>query len=348
MTSIDIDRLKDFIGSLLKTADVRPDVADVVTRVLVQGDQLGQHTHGVKLARGYLRDLRSGHASADPQNLQVLKSASSVRLYDAGYLLGPYVLDTVLGWAAGAAREHGVAIANVNRSHHIACLGAYLKQVVDQNLVCIIMSSDPAVASVAPFGGTRPMYTPNPVAVGIPGSPDPVLIDVSMSSITNGMVAKRRALGQRLDHPILQAADGTLTDDPAALSTEPPGTILPLGGQAYGHKGYALGLMVEAMTSGLGGHGRKDKPKGWGASVHIQVIDPEFLGGIDALKQELGLFAQGVADNPPIDPKRPPRVPGAQGMAKWRLADQQGLTLPDDVLAELRAAADEAGVPAPF
>ncbi|MEI2417399.1 Ldh family oxidoreductase [Orrella sp. JC864] len=348
MTRIELSPLSDFIDRLFQSAQAAPEVAAVTTRVLVQGDRLGQHTHGVKLARGYLRDLRSGHASADPARLRTLKSAASIRLYDAGYLLGPCVMDAVLGWATEAARTHGVAVANVSRSHHIACLGAYLKQATDQNLVCLIMCSDPAVASVAPYGGTRALYTPNPLAVGIPGEPDPVLIDVSMSSITNGMVQKRRALGQRLDHPVILAADGSLSDDPAALSADPPGTILPLGGMAYGHKGYALGLMVEAMTSGLGGHGRKDRPQGWGASVHVQVIDPDFLGGVAALKAELAVFAQGVADNPPLDPARPPRLPGAQGMRNWRRAEREGVVLPEDVIAELRAAAQEAGLPYPF
>lgn len=348
MTSIDIARLTDFIANLFEAERVPAEVARVVTRVLLRGDQLGQHTHGVKLARGYLRDLRGGHAHADPQRLQALKSAPAIRLYDAGYLLGPYVMDTVLDWASGAARQHGVAVANVRRSHHIACLGAYLKQVVDQDLVCIIMSSDPAVASVAPYGGTRAVYTPNPLAIGIPAEPDPVLVDVSMSSITNGMVQKRRTLGQRLDHPVILKSDGTLSDDPAELSADPPGTILPLGGMAYGYKGYALGLMVEAMTSGLGGHGRKDRPQGWGASVHVQVIDPEFLGGVAALKSELATFAQAVASNPPLDPARPPRLPGAQGMRNWRRAEAQGVALPPDVTAELRSAAEEAGLPYPF
>jgi LDH2 family malate/lactate/ureidoglycolate dehydrogenase len=55
-----------------------------------------------------------------------------------------------------------------------------------------------------------------------------------------------------------QAADGSLTDDPAALFAEPPGVALGLGGQEYGHKGFGLGLMVEALTMGLSGYGRAD------------------------------------------------------------------------------------------
>ena len=71
---------------------------------------------------------------------------------------------------------------------------------------------------------------------------------------------------------------GEATDDPAALKASPPGAILPLGGLDRGHKGFGLGLMVEALTAGLGGYGRADKPTSWGASVFLQMIDPEAFG----------------------------------------------------------------------
>lgn len=346
--SIAIEDLNRFVQQLFVAEQVDPVVARVVSDVLVAGDRLGQHTHGVKLARGYLRDIRNGHAAIDPQRLTVLKSSPVLRLYDAQYLLGPYVLHETLQWASAAAREYGIGVANIRQSHHIACLGAYLKSVVDQDLVCVIMSSDPAAASVAPFGGTRAIQTPNPLAMGIPGEPEPILIDVSMSSITNGMVGKQRQLGKKLNHPVLLTADGTLSNDPETAFASPPSTILPLGGMEYGYKGFALGLMVEALTSGIGGFGRKDKPTGWGASVYIQVIDPEYLGGLQALKDEVAFLSEQVSTNPPIDPARPPRMPGWNGMANWHKADRQGVQLPEDVIAELRQAAIETRLGYPF
>ena len=54
---------------------------------------------------------------------------------------------------------------------------------------------------------------------------------------------------------------GNATDDPAVLFNEPKGTLLPLGGLDAGHKGYALALLVEALTGGLAGFGRADPSK---------------------------------------------------------------------------------------
>src|SRR3546814_18826548 len=122
-----------------------------------------------------------------------------------------------------------------------------------------VCSSDlPSVASVAPFGGTRSVYTPDPVAVGIPTSGDPILVDISASITTNGLTGRLHGEGRRLDHAWVIDADGNPSTDPAVLFTDPPGTILPTGGLDHGHKGYGLALTVEALTPALAGHGRPD------------------------------------------------------------------------------------------
>ena len=81
-----------------------------------------------------------------------------------------------------------------------------------------------------------------------------------------------------LPHAWVQDARGTPTDDPRVLFEEPKGTLLPLGGLEAGHKGYALALMIEAMTAALAGFGRADPKEGWGATVFVQVLDPRVRG----------------------------------------------------------------------
>ena len=62
------------------------------------------------------------------------------------------------------------------------------------------------------------------------------------------------AAGGRLPGRWVMDKDGVETDDPSV--THAGGSILPIGGVDHGHKGYALGLLVEALTQGLGGYGR--------------------------------------------------------------------------------------------
>src|SRR5262245_50323220 len=177
-----------------------------------------------------------------------------------------------------------MAAVVVRRSHHIGCLASFLQAATDRGLMVIVASSDPSVASVAPFGGRRAVFTPDPMAVGIPTEGDPILIDQSASITTNGLSDRLRREGKRFPGPWALDAGGKPTDDPAVLFTDPPGTLLPTGGADHGHKGYGLALLIEALTQGLGGFGRADAPKGWGASVFVQVLDPVAFGGADEFR----------------------------------------------------------------
>ncbi len=53
-------------------------------------------------------------------------------------------------------------------------------------------------AGLADPVGTAALFTPNPIAVGIPTEGDPILIDVSMSCTTNGFVQRMAGVRERL------------------------------------------------------------------------------------------------------------------------------------------------------
>lgn len=320
------------------------EVSEITSNILIEGDLLGHHTHGVKLANGYLRDLKSGHATGDHSVLSIKEISAVATLFDGHYLLGPYLVQKALERSATAARESGIGIVSIKRSHHIACLAAYLQPFVEQGLLPIVMTSDPAVKSVAPFGGVDPVYTPNPIAMGIPSRVQPIMMDVSMSTVTNGSVAKANAENAKLAHPVILTNSGNVSDDPSAFFSDPPGSILPLGGMEFGHKGFAMGLMVEALTSALGGFGRKDDPNGWGASVTVMVIDPTLFAGQSAFLDETDRLINACLNSTPVDPQRPVRMPGQAGLGRREAYLAEGIPLPDDVVAELHKAIDDSSL----
>src|SRR5690606_19621671 len=110
---------------------------------------------------------------------------------------------------------------------------------------------------------------------------------------------------RELPGPWLIDAGGRPTGDPAVLQAEPAGAMLPLGGTDLGHKGFALALLVEALTSALGGFGRADAPRDWGASVFLQVIDPAAFGGREAFRRETTALA-GRCHASAVPPGKPP------------------------------------------
>ena len=211
----------------------------------------------------------------------------------------------------------------------------------------VLASSDPAVASVAPFGGKRAVFTPNPLAVGIPSSGDPVLIDISASITTNGMTARLRAQKQSFEHPWLLTHEGQPTNEPEALFTDPPGTILPTGGLDHGHKGYGLALLVEALTQGLGAFGRSATPRGWGASVFVQILDPDAFGGMEGYCRETDWLAQACRDTPPRPGVEAVRLPGARALSLRRAALERGVTLHAGIIETLREQGAPLGIDPP-
>ena len=348
--TIPADALRAYAAALLRAAGLAADRADTVADVLVEGDLLGHDTHGLAQLPGYLGALANGTMAATGEPQAVADRGAAV-LWDGGRLPGPWLVVQAIGLATGRARQHGTGTVVIRRSHHIACLAAYAERVARQGMVMLLASSDPSVASVAPHGGTRALMTPNPLAAGFPtggaAGDDPVIMDISTSTTTNGLTGRLHREGRLLDHPWLLDAAGQPSRDPAVLFTDPPGTILPLGGRDSGHKGYALGLLVEALTAGLGGFGRADPAEGWGAAVFLQVLDPAAFGGADAFVRQTRWLADAAQGVPPVPGGPPVRLPGGRGLERKRAAAADGLRLHPSILPGLAPWAERFRVDAP-
>jgi LDH2 family malate/lactate/ureidoglycolate dehydrogenase len=340
------DELRTFAATLLERAGLPGERARTVADVLLEGDLLGHSTHGLDLLAAYLREVDAGRMAREG-GPEILSDLGAVMTWDGRYLPGPWLVTEAIARARGRLSTHHLVTVVIRRSHHIACLQAYLKPVTDAGLVLLLMSSDPAAAGVTPHGGVASRLTPNPIAAGIPTDGDPMLIDVSMSTTTNAMTRRVAGEGGRLAGEWVVDADGAATDDPSVLFGERRGALLPLGGLDLGHKGFALALIVEALTSGLAGHGRADEPHEWGASVFVQLIDPEAFGGRVAFTRETSRLAE-ICRSTPVAAGRPPvRLPGEAALARRRRQLREGVTLHPSTLPALVPWAERFGVPLP-
>lgn len=341
-----VDPLVAFARALLDRAGVRADIAQDVAEVLVDGDLLGHTTHGLALLAGYLGEIEKG-SMAKSGAPTIVNERPAAQTWDGGRLPGPWLTLRALDAAAAMAATQGTGTVVIRRSHHIACLAAYLLRATERGLVAIVQSSDPVVAAVVPHGGMTPFITPNPIAAGLPTSGDPILVDVSTSITSMGYTRQRMDAGEKLPGAWAIDAAGNATDDPAALWKEPKGALLPLGGLDAGHKGFGLGLMIEALTAGLSGFGRADPKEGWGATVFVQVLDPEAFAGLAAFRRQmdfLGASARDTAPRPGVDRVR---LPGEGGLRRCREQKANGVALYPAIMPALKPWADKLGVPIP-
>jgi LDH2 family malate/lactate/ureidoglycolate dehydrogenase len=332
--------------ALLVKAGMDPDIAAVVAEVLVEGDLLGHTTHGLALLPAYLQELEEGTMTARGVP-EVLVDRGSVVTVDGRYLPGPWLIHWAMDLAFERIGRHPVVTAVIRRSHHTAALAAFAKRATDKGYVFLMTCSDPSVRSVAPFGGLEPLYTPNPIAAGFPTEGEPVIIDISTSSTAVGVTNRRYREGRRLPNPWLLDSSGVPSDDPAVLFTDPPGSILPLGGMDLGYKGYALGILVEALTASLAGSGRADGIERWGASVFLQIIDPRGFSGIKAFTRETQWLAEICRSNPARAGDPPVRLPGERALKLRSEQLAHGLRLYPSIMPAIEPWAQKLGVSLP-
>ncbi len=338
--------LTRFAQALLVRAGLPDDQAQAVAAVLVDGDLMGHTTHGLQLLAGYLGEIEKRGMAVEGEP-EVLSSRPAAQLWDGRRLPGPWLVLRALDRAAALAKAQGTGTIVIRRSHHIASLASYHRRAAEQGLVLLLACSDPNTASVAPFGGLDPVFTPNPVSAGFPTGGTPVSVDISTSTTTNGLTNRLHQQGGKLPAPWLIDGHGQPSDDPAVLFNEPKGTILPLGGLDSGHKGYGLSLLVEALTGGLAGHGRADPREGWGATVFLQVLDPQAFAGLAAFERQVGEVARQCRASKPATAGRPVRLPGERGYRQAASQADSGVALHAGILESLVPWARKYGVAVP-
>jgi len=338
--------LLDFARQLLAAAGMPDDKAQAVAGILVEGDLLGHTTHGLQLLPSYLGEIEAGSMRVEGAP-EVINETPAALTWNGRRLPGPWLVLQALEAAAAKAKACGTGTVVIRQSHHIACLAAFHRRATDRGLMMILAWSDANSASVAPFGGLDPVFTPNPISIGIPKSGEPIVTDISTSATTNGLTRRLHDEGGRLPAPWVIDGHGQPTDDPSVLFEEPKGTILPLGGLDSGHKGYGLSLTVEALTGGLAGFGRADPKQGWGATVFLQVLDPQAFGGQADFVRQIDEVARQCHASRPARTGRPVRLPGEQGFARAQRQRAEGVSLHGGIVEALQPWAEKLRVPVP-
>jgi LDH2 family malate/lactate/ureidoglycolate dehydrogenase len=341
-----LDDLAAFGASLLAAAGMETEMAALVADRLADADAMGHTTHGLAQLPAYLDELESGDM-AKAGGPEIVADRGGAVTWDGGRLSGVWLTAKALDLAIERARGQGLCAVAIRRSHHIACLAAFLPAAIEAGMLAIIASSDPSEAGVAPYRGRRGVFTPDPIAAAIPTGGAPILIDMSASITTMGLTHRLAREGRRFPGLWALDAQGGPTDDPAAVVGDPPGALLTAGGLDHGQKGYGLALLVEALTQGLSGYGRADGETRWGAAVFVLVIDPAAFGGRAAFERQAAHLAAACLGCAPLDPASPVRLPGDRALAGLARAKAEGVALYPDVFEALAARARRLAVTPP-
>ncbi|HEY5645326.1 MAG TPA: Ldh family oxidoreductase [Pseudomonadales bacterium] len=334
-----------FVQVLLERHGLSAEVARVVASGFMEADLLGFPTHGLIRVPANLRWLSSGETrpAGEPR---VLVDRPALANWDAERLPGHWAMHLAAQRAIRGAAEAGSFTLTLRRCQHIACAAAALVPLVEAELIALLMVSSPEEAYVSPFGGSRRLFSNNPLAFTAPAADGPILFDISMAITAGGQIARAARQGRRLPEPAIVRPGGAVTDDPGAL--EPDGAIMPLGGLGHGHKGHALTLMTEVLSQALAGHGRA-RAAGTSEqnSVFLQVFDPGAFADRGDYDREVDHLLAMIEGCPPDDPRRPVRVPGRRAWRERLRQMRDGVVVDREVMTGLRPFAERAGLSTP-
>lgn len=215
--------------------------AEIQTDLLIEAELRGYPSHGLLRLPRIIQRIVNGFA--DPLASGSHRWISTGRLeVDGQDGLGPVVALAALYAMLDRVRDHGVAVCAISNNNHLGMLAWYAEWAATQGFSAICLTTSEAL--VHPWGGRQAMIGTNPVAIGVPASPWPFVIDVATSAVSMGKIHDHALRGQPI--PYGWAVDRYGKDTTNADEAK-QGALAPFGGA----KGYALGLAFEVLVGAL-------------------------------------------------------------------------------------------------
>ncbi|MDB5612918.1 MAG: Malate/L-lactate dehydrogenase [Devosia sp.] len=306
--------------------------ADAVARNVTAAEADACRSHGVYRLLGYVRAVASGKADGKAVPIVSPTSPAIIRV-DACRGFAPLANEMARPALIAAAQSLGIAVLAVNNCYHNSAMWVDLEPLADAGLVSIGMTA--GQRSVAPHGGSKPVFGTNPFAFGWP-RPDgaPFVFDFATSAVARGEIELHQRAGKSIPLGWAVDAEGRQTIDPALGLA---GAMLPFGG----HKGTALALMIELLAGPMIGdltsqesfaedEGQGSPPLG---GELIIAFDPvRFLGddAADHMARAETLFSS-------ISQQDGVRLPGDRRLAARAQSASEGVLVPTRLFDELEA-----------
>jgi uncharacterized oxidoreductase len=328
--------------ALFSAAGARAEDARATVASLVTSSLMGHDSHGVIRIPEYLGFVADGSIVVDAP-IVVERTGPATAVVDCGRGFGPVGAEKAIRVGVDIAREQRTACVLTRRCNHVGRLGAWVQLAADQGMLALATCNSPNRGHyVLPWGGRDGRLGTNPIAYAIPTGADPVVADFSTSIAPEGKVRVYRNEGKPVPDGWLIDASGKPTNDPNAFYGPPRGGILPLGGGA-GHKGFALGLLVEILGSVLAGISAED-PNTFGNGVCFIVVDPQAFCPLDEFRRLMDEAVAYIKSSRPAPGFEEVMVPGELEFRTRRRRQKDGIPVDEATRAGLRQHGARLGV----
>ena len=258
--------------------------------------------------------------------MTVLRETDVSLALDGGNNVGMLALFHAAEATIKKTAVHGIALVSVTDAWMSGRSAYYVEMIAKAGLVAIHTAASSGL--VAPPGGTRAILGTNPIAIAVPSSHGPIVLDMGTSAYMMTELLLRERLGELLPEGVAIDADGKPTRDATRARH---GALLPFAG----YKGFGLALMVQALglLAGLGPNGESDY------TYLFIAFRPDLLGSADVFEREVTQLIERIKATPRQPGIDEIRIPSERAFRSREQLLRQGLEMDGlvyDALVALR------------
>src|ERR1700759_5054503 len=255
----------------------------------------------------------AAHFQRPRRPVKVLRETDVSLALDGGNNVGMLALYRAAEAAIKKAAAHGVAVVTVTDAFMSGRSAYFVEMIAKAGLVAIHTAASGPM--VAPPGGAKPVLGTNPLAIAIPTSREPIVLDIGTSAymMTEGLLRER--LGEQLPEGVAIGPDGEATRD-AALARR--GALLPFGG----YKGFGLALMIQAL--GLLAGAGSDRESDYG--YLFIAFKPDLIGPADVFNRQVTELIDRIKATPRQAGVDDIRIPSERAFRSREQLSREGLS----------------------
>ncbi|MGY4473624.1 Ldh family oxidoreductase [Bradyrhizobium sp. USDA 3364] len=313
----------------LRNVGVPPAHADLQVDLLMEAELRGRPSHGLLRLRRIADRIGNGVLDPTTKGRHVWTGTSFLQV-DGLQGLGPVVSCHALDALCERVPSSGVAIAAIANNNHLGMLAWYAERIATRGFALIALSTSEAL--VHPWGGRRAMLGTNPIAIGIPATPRPFVLDMATSLVSMGQIHEYAHRRKPIPSHWAVDANGDPTTNPVAAKD---GAIAPFGEA----KGYALGLAFEVLVASLTASALGREVRGTLDATEMCNKGDIFIvfdtPASSTMRSAIGSYLDALrADAPAVGFDRV-AVPGDRSLATRQQRLRNGISIADEVWTQL-------------
>ena len=274
-----------------------------------------------------LNMAESEHFRLPRRPMQVLRETEVSLAFDGGNNVGMLALFHAAQATIEKAATHGMALVSVTDAWMSGRSAYFVEMIAKAGLVAIHTVASSRL--VAPPGGIAAELGTNPIAIAVPSSRGPIVLDMGTSAYMMTEVLLRERLGELLPEGVAIGPDGEPTRDPALARR---GALLPFGG----YKGFGLALMMQALGLLAGSGADAESDYGY----LFVAFRPDLLGPADAFERQVTELIDRIKATPRQPGVEEIRIPSERAFRSRERLLREGLEIDRlvyDALVALRA-----------